>query len=66
MLKAEALGDPAATWPSIATLVDSDNPPLRLILGDNLPLVRQIYGERMKTWEAWEDVSKAGQGSRPT
>ena len=52
MLKAEALGDPAATWPAIARLVDSDKPPLRLILGDNLPLVRQAYGERMKTWEA--------------
>jgi len=65
MLKAEALGDPAATWPAIAKLVDSDKPPLRLILGDNLPLVRQVYGERMKTWEAWEDVSKAAQSSRP-
>jgi NAD(P)-dependent dehydrogenase (short-subunit alcohol dehydrogenase family) len=64
ILKGEMLGDPAATWPTIAKLVDSDNPPLRLILGDNLPLVRQVYGERMKTWEAWEDVSKAAQGSR--
>jgi NAD(P)-dependent dehydrogenase (short-subunit alcohol dehydrogenase family) len=64
MLKAEALGDPAATWPAIAKLVDSDNPPLRLILGDNLPLVRKVYGERMTAWEAWEAVSKAAQGSR--
>jgi NAD(P)-dependent dehydrogenase (short-subunit alcohol dehydrogenase family) len=64
MLKAEALGDPAATWPAIAALVDSDNPPLRVILGDNLPLVRQVYAERMKIWEAWEDVSKAAQGRR--
>jgi NAD(P)-dependent dehydrogenase (short-subunit alcohol dehydrogenase family) len=64
ILKGEMLGDPAATWPTIAKLVDSDNPPLRLILGDNLPLVRQVYGERMKTWEAWEDVSKAAHGSR--
>ena len=64
ILTVEMLGDPAATWPAIARLVDSDNPPLRLILGDNLPMVRQIYGERMKTWEAWEDVSKAAQGSR--
>ncbi|OSZ62675.1 short-chain dehydrogenase/reductase [Sphingomonas sp. IBVSS2] len=52
-------GDPAATWPAIAKLVDSDNPPLRLLLGDGLPLVRHVYDERMKTWEAWEDVSKA-------
>ena len=59
MLTGDMLGDPAATWPAIAKLVDSDNPPLRLILGDNLAMVRQIYGERMKTWEAWENVSKA-------
>src|SRR5271163_4819654 len=63
-LTAEMLGDPAATWPAIAKVVDSDDPPLRLILGDNLPMVRQIYGERMKTWEAWENVSKAAQGPR--
>ena len=59
MLTGEILGDPAATWPAIAKLVDSDNPPLRLILGDNLSMVRQAYDERIKTWEAWEDVSKA-------
>jgi NAD(P)-dependent dehydrogenase (short-subunit alcohol dehydrogenase family) len=64
MLKAEMLGDPTATWPAIAKLVDSDNPPLRLILGDNLPLVCKVYRERMNAWEAWEDVSKAAQGSR--
>jgi len=52
-------GDPAATWPAIAKLVDSDNPPMRLMLGTDLPMVRHVYGERMKTWEAWEDVSKA-------
>ncbi|SON55182.1 putative oxidoreductase SadH [Hartmannibacter diazotrophicus] len=63
MLTAEMLGDPAATWPAIAHVVDFENPPLRLILGDNLSMLRQIYGERMKTWETWEDVSKAAQGS---
>ena len=64
ILTAEMLGDPAATWPAIAKVVDSDDPPLRLILGDNLPMVRQIYDERLKTWGAWEDVSKAAQGTR--
>jgi NAD(P)-dependent dehydrogenase (short-subunit alcohol dehydrogenase family) len=66
MLTAEMLGDPAATWPAIAKVVDSDDPPLRLILGDNLPMIRQIYGERMKIWEAWEDVSKTAQGAPRT
>ncbi|HKN28826.1 MAG TPA: SDR family NAD(P)-dependent oxidoreductase [Roseiarcus sp.] len=64
MLSAELLGDPAPTWPAIAKVVDSHDPPLRLILGDNLPMIRKIYGERMKTWEAWEGVSKAAQGVR--
>lgn len=64
MLTAETLGDPAATWAAIAKVVDSDVPPLRLILGNNLPMIRQIYDERMKTWEAWENVSKAAQGER--
>jgi NAD(P)-dependent dehydrogenase (short-subunit alcohol dehydrogenase family) len=66
ILTAEMLGDPIATWPAIARVVDSDNPPLRLLLGDNLPMVRQIYGERMKTWEEWEAVSKAAQGVNRT
>ena len=63
LVGSEMLGDPAATWPAIASLVDSDNPPLRLILGDNLAMVRLVYGERMKTWEAWDYVSKAAQGT---
>lgn len=58
-LTADQLGDPRATVPAIFQLVDSANPPLRLILGDLLPLVKTFYADRIKTWEAWEDVSKA-------
>jgi hypothetical protein len=27
-----------------------------------LPLIKQVYTERLKTWESWDDVSKAAQG----
>jgi hypothetical protein len=38
-------------------------PPLRLLLGStSLPLIRQVYGERLATWEKWADLSNAAQG----
>ena len=59
-------GDPGATPEALFALVDAANPPLRFFLGShNLPLVRNVYGERLKVWEAWESISSAAQG-RPT
>jgi NAD(P)-dependent dehydrogenase (short-subunit alcohol dehydrogenase family) len=56
-------GDPQATWEAILKLVDTENPPLRLALGSQvLPRARALYGDRLSTWEAWEDVSNAAQG----
>jgi len=56
-------GDPAATPDALFTVVDAENPPLRLFLGShNLPWVRTAYAERMSTWEAWADVSNSAQG----
>ena len=56
-------GDPQATSEAILKLVDAEQPPLRLILGDkNLPMARAVYADRLATWEAWEDVSNAAQG----
>jgi NAD(P)-dependent dehydrogenase (short-subunit alcohol dehydrogenase family) len=57
----DVMGDPAATAQAIFKVVDSDQPPLRLILGAMGPLVRQVYEERLKTWEAWQDVSLSAQ-----
>jgi hypothetical protein len=56
------IGNPAATVAAILKVVDAKEPPLRLILGYLLPMIRQVYADRVKTWEAWEDVSKATQG----
>jgi NAD(P)-dependent dehydrogenase (short-subunit alcohol dehydrogenase family) len=56
-------GDPEATAEAILKLVDADNPPLRLGLGNSiLPRARDAYRERLATWEAWEDVSNAAMG----
>jgi len=56
-------GDPEATAEAILKLVDAENPPLRLGLGTSiLPRARAAYAERLKTWEAWEDISNAAMG----
>lgn len=59
-------GDPKATPGAIFKLVDAEQPPLRLFLGNQtLPSVRKAYDERLATWEAWADVSNAAQGQLP-
>lgn len=63
MLTPDSLGDPAATADAMLTLVDAENPPLRLILGILLPFVEDIYAQRIKTWQAWQDVSIAAHGN---
>jgi NAD(P)-dependent dehydrogenase (short-subunit alcohol dehydrogenase family) len=56
-------GDPDATREAILRLVDADDPPLRLGLGNTiLPRARAAYAERLATWEAWEDVSNRAMG----
>lgn len=66
-LSNERRGDPQATAQALLQIVDAENPPLRLIFGDeNLPQVRATYAERLATWEAWETVSNAAQGEPNT
>jgi NAD(P)-dependent dehydrogenase (short-subunit alcohol dehydrogenase family) len=56
-------GDPNATAGAILKLVDAENPPLRLGLGNTiLPRAREAYAQRLATWEAWEDVANAAMG----
>lgn len=56
-------GDPNATPDALFQVVDSDNPPLRFFLGDQcMPWVKNVFNERLKTWEAWEEVSNSAQG----
>lgn len=63
-LKTTQRGDPNATLEALFKMIDAENPPLRFFLGSqNLPLVRATYADRLKTWEAWEEVSNSAQGS---
>jgi len=63
MVKPEDMGDPKATPDAILKVVDAPNPPLRLMLGALLPMVRDVYAERLKTWEQWDDVARAAKGA---
>lgn len=57
-------GDPEATPDALFKVVDSENPPLRFLLGsNNLSWVRAAYEERLAEWEAWESVSNSAQGN---
>ncbi|MFI5613727.1 SDR family oxidoreductase [Amycolatopsis sp. NPDC051903] len=58
------VGDPTATADAVLTLVDSDNPPLRLFLGrDLVPRVEQEYTARLQTWREWDDVAARAHGA---
>lgn len=56
-------GVPEATTAAVLKLIDSDNPPLRLFLGNQAhPWVKQVYEERHAEWENWKEISAAAQG----
>jgi NAD(P)-dependent dehydrogenase (short-subunit alcohol dehydrogenase family) len=51
--------DPAATAEALLTVVDAEEPPLRLFLGTfPYPVVDRVYRERLATWEAWRPVAE--------
>jgi NAD(P)-dependent dehydrogenase (short-subunit alcohol dehydrogenase family) len=59
----EIFGVPEATAEAIIRLVNAPNPPLRLFLGKvALPWVKQVYQDRLTTWEEWNDVATAAHG----
>lgn len=63
----EMYGDPAATAEAVLKVVDADAPPLRLFLGAvNLPFARQVYEQRLATWDSWADVSTKAHGAPAT
>lgn len=56
-------GEPTATRTAILTVVDADQPPLRLFLGTTpLQIATADYESRLATWREWERVSAAAQG----
>ncbi len=58
-------GDPVATREAILTVVDAENPPLRIFFGRApLPIATKDYESRLATWREWEDVSVAAHGTK--
>ncbi len=56
-------GDPNATPQALFKVIDDENPPLRFNLGsNNLPLIKEIYADRIALWEEWDEVSRSAQG----
>lgn len=60
----EMFGDPAATAEAVLQVVDADAPPLRIFLGAVAgPFARQVYEQRLATWDSWADVSAKAHGA---
>lgn len=56
-------GDPAATREAILKVVDSENPPLRMFLGEApLNIAVADYESRLAEWREWQPVAAAAQG----
>ena len=59
-----APGNPVATREAILKLVDADNPPLRLFLGESpLRIAVADYGTRLTAWAQWQQVAADAQGT---
>ncbi|MBE3011949.1 SDR family NAD(P)-dependent oxidoreductase [Microbispora sp. NEAU-D428] len=57
-------GDPAAAARALLKIVDSDNPPLRVLFGRGFyPMLQQVYADRLKTWADWQDLSMEAHGN---
>ncbi|MEU8393608.1 SDR family NAD(P)-dependent oxidoreductase [Nonomuraea sp. NPDC048892] len=57
-------GDPAAAAQALLKLVDSANPPVRVLFGKGFyPMIQQAYAARLKTWEDWQDLSIEAHGT---
>jgi NAD(P)-dependent dehydrogenase (short-subunit alcohol dehydrogenase family) len=51
--------DPAATAAALLSVVDAEKPPLRIIFGSTmLPIVKNVYQDRISGWEQWEHVGR--------
>jgi NAD(P)-dependent dehydrogenase (short-subunit alcohol dehydrogenase family) len=56
-------GDPHATRDAILTLVDADEPPLRVFFGRvPLAVATEEYESRLAVWNAWQDLAVAAHG----
>ena len=58
-------GDPVATRDAVLRIVDAEDPPLRVFLGDGpLAIATRDYESRLAEWRQWEPLSVAAHGRR--
>jgi NAD(P)-dependent dehydrogenase (short-subunit alcohol dehydrogenase family) len=58
-------GDPAATREAVLTLVDSEDPPLRVFFGEApLAIATADYESRLATWNEWQPLAVAAHGGQ--
>ncbi|MGU3650590.1 SDR family oxidoreductase [Mycolicibacterium sp. A43C] len=56
-------GDPQASAVAVLKIVDAEQPPLRVFLGElPLQLAEADYAQRLATWREWQPVSVEAQG----
>jgi NAD(P)-dependent dehydrogenase (short-subunit alcohol dehydrogenase family) len=56
-------GDPVATRAAVLSIVDAENPPLRVFFGDGpLAIATRDYESRLALWREWEPLSIAAHG----
>jgi NAD(P)-dependent dehydrogenase (short-subunit alcohol dehydrogenase family) len=57
-------GDPAAAAQTLLKIIDSDDPPLRVLFGQGFyPMIQQAYADRLKTWDDGQDLSAEAHGN---
>ncbi len=58
-----AVGDPRGAGRALLTVVDADEPPLRVLFGSQpTHIAPAVYRSRLETWERWNHVSVAADG----
>ncbi|WP_433167102.1 SDR family NAD(P)-dependent oxidoreductase [Kribbella sp. CA-247076] len=64
MMGNQPAGDPAAAARTLLKIVDSDNPPLRVLFGQGFhQMLEQVYADRLKTWSDGQDLSVEAHGN---
>jgi NAD(P)-dependent dehydrogenase (short-subunit alcohol dehydrogenase family) len=60
-------GDPTASARAILHIVDSPNPPLRILFGNGpLQAVGTTYAQRLALWHEWQHITEEAQGEQPS
>ncbi|WP_053204174.1 SDR family NAD(P)-dependent oxidoreductase [Jiangella muralis] len=56
-------GDPAAAARALLTIVDAENPPLRVFFGpQGYQIVQKVYADRLQTWADWQELAVEAHG----